>query len=434
MTTRRLLIAAAAGLVWPAHAQSTFRADAARSGVLADAAPPRRLPRVRWSFATGERIVSSPVWHAGRVLFGSDDGNVYALDAASGRQRWMHRTGGPVPSTPALHDGVLYVMSYDGRLHALSADDGALRWKFATGGERRFEARGLHGTQPRAQTVADPFDVFLSSPLVAHGMVIFGSGDGQVRALDAASGALRWRFDAGEVVHASPALSGDLVIVGDWASRLHALELASGAERWRFQAGTDALMANQQGFQSSPAVAGGVVYVGCRDSHLYAIDAASGRERWKFPTGASWVVGSPAVEGGKVVFATSDSSRLHIVDAADGRALSEHQGKAYMFSSPVVAGGMLLVGVLNGTLEGRDWPSGRLLWTWRTEASRANRGGVLTADGRFNVALNFVSGWREAMALGFERHASVGSIFSTPLVVGDTIYVGSADSRLYALR
>jgi outer membrane protein assembly factor BamB len=58
----------------------------------------------------------------------------------------------------------------------------------------------------------------------------------------------------------------------------------------------------------------------------------------------------------------------------------------------------------------------------------------LMADGRFNAALNFVSGWREAMAVGFERQSSIGSIFSTPLVMNDTIYVGSADGRLYALR
>jgi hypothetical protein len=46
-----------------------------------------------------------------------------------------------------------------------------LKWKFATGGERRFEAKGLHGMQPKNQTIADPFDVYLSSPVVADGAV-----------------------------------------------------------------------------------------------------------------------------------------------------------------------------------------------------------------------------------------------------------------------
>ena len=62
------------------------------------------------------------------------------------------------------------------------------RWKFATGGERRFEAKGLHGLTPKSQTFVDPFDVFLSSPVVAGGIVYFGSGDGNLYALDARSG------------------------------------------------------------------------------------------------------------------------------------------------------------------------------------------------------------------------------------------------------
>jgi len=82
-----------------------------------------------------------------------------------------------VPSTPAVAGGIVYVGSYDGKFYALNAQTGGTRWKFATGGERRFEAKGLNGLQPKNQTIADPFDVFLSSPVVAQGAVYFGSGD-----------------------------------------------------------------------------------------------------------------------------------------------------------------------------------------------------------------------------------------------------------------
>jgi len=430
---RALLALVCAAAAFGAGAQSMFRGDAAHRGVMADAAP-RELKGVKWSFPTGDKIVSSPVWAAGTLYFGSADGSLYAVDAASGRQRWAARTGGPVPSTPAVHDGRVHVVSYDGRLHTLDAATGAPLWKFATAGERRFEARGLHGSQPRTQTVADPYDVYLSSPVVAQGLVVFGSGDGHVYALDAQSGALRWKFRTGDVVHASPAVADGTVFVGSWDGRFYALDLATGAERWRFQAGLDPLMHNQQGFQSSAAVADGVVYVGCRDSNLYALDAKTGAERWRFPTGQSWVVGSPAVAGGRVVFATSDSSLVHIVEAASGKPIAEQQALGYMFSSPTVAGDTILVGVLNGTLQARDLATGAERWTFRTDASRANRGWVLTAEGRQNAAWIFTSNWRESMALGFERQSSVGSIFSTALVVGGVVYIGSADGRLYALE
>jgi glucose dehydrogenase len=141
------------------------------------------------------------------------------------------------------------------------------------------------------------------------------------------------------------------------------------------------------------------------------------------------------VAHGQVIFATSDSSLIHVLDAKTGKpAIEPVKAKAYMFSSPVVAGETLLIGLLNGTLQARELASGRELWTFRTEASRRNAGWVLTADGRLNSPWIFNGGTQDAMVAGFERQSSVGSIFSTPLVVGGMVYVGSADGRLYALH
>lgn len=432
-----------------APAQTMFRGDALHSGLASGPAPSVAAgaePRVKWRFATGDRIAGSAVMHDGVLFFGSDDGHVYALDAATGGQRWKHRTGGPVPSTPAVAHGRVYVASYDGRIRALDAATGELVWRFATAGERRFEAKGLHGMLPKAQTFPDPFDVYLSSPTVVDGVVYIGSGDGHVYALDAADGSLRWKFDTGEVVHASPAVArvgatgnDALVVVGSWNSRLFALEAKTGAERWRFQAGVDPVMFNQQGFQSSPTIAldgrgGGTVYVGGRDSHVYALDLASGAERWRFSTGFSWVIGTPLVHGGRVYFATSDTALVHAVDAATGKPLWQQQDEAYFFGSPVLAGHTLLIGSLNGSLMARDAASGVLLWRWRTQASRENVGWVLTSQGAFNSVWLFPSPWRERTAVGSERQWSVGSIMATPLVDGGVVYVGSADGHFYALH
>src|SRR6185312_4716982 len=112
---------ALAGVATPA--QEMFRGDAAHHGVAAAAAP-RAFHRVKWIFPTGARVVSSAVWRDGMVLFGSDDGNVYAVDAATGRQRWMTHTGGPVASTPAVSGGRVFAVSGDGRLYALDARSG----------------------------------------------------------------------------------------------------------------------------------------------------------------------------------------------------------------------------------------------------------------------------------------------------------------------
>lgn len=435
MKRRQLFACAALGLLPLARpaAAAQFRGGPARTGVAADAAP-RTLPALRWRFATGRRIVSSPVWAAGVLYVGSDDGHLYALDAARGGLRWAWRTEGPVASTAAVADGRVHVLSYDGRVHTLDAASGEPLWTFATGGERRFEARGLHGTLPRQQTIADPYDVYLSSPAVAGGVVFVGSSDGHVYALDAALGTLRWKQRTGDVVHASPAVADGRVVVGSWDGGLYAFDAGTGAPLWRVQTGVDPAMHNQQGFQGSAAIVDGVAYVGCRDAHVYAFELASGRERWRHSTGASWVVGSPAVADGVVYANTSDSSLVLALDAASGKPRWQRTLAAYQFASPLVAGTVLLVGVLDGTLVALDRTSGELLWTFRTDASRANAQGALTAGGRFNPAWNFDSGWHDDMVIGFARQSSVASIFASPLVVDGTVYLAAADGRVYALR
>jgi outer membrane protein assembly factor BamB len=287
---------------------------------------------------------------------------------------------------------------------------------------------------PKNQTIADAYDVFLSSPVVAAGTVYFGSGDGHVYALDAASGNVRWKFRTGDVVHASPAYADGVVFFGSWDSYFYAVDARSGQEKWRFHGGEDAVIHNQVGFQSSPAIVDGVVYTGCRDSNLYALDAATGKERWRWNANGSWVVSSPAVARGKVIFGTSDSSLYLVVDAATGKPAVELQGNAYMFSSPTVAGSVVLSGILNGSLEARDFDSGALLWEFQTDTSKRNADWVLTADRKFNAPFFFPSAWREAPIVSTARQFANGGIFSSPLVVGTVVYFGSTDGTLYALE
>jgi outer membrane protein assembly factor BamB len=431
---RSLLLACvtvgAAGL---SEAQWMFRGDPAHSGVYAGSGP-RKLQGVKWKFPTGNRIVSSPVYRDGILYFGSDDNNLYAVDASTGLQKWKYSTQGPVPSSPAVSGDTVYFPSYDGKFYALNAATGRLKWKFTTGGERRFEARGIHGLQPKNQTIADPWDLYLSSPVVVDSAVYFGSGDGNLYALDAASGELRWKFQTGNVVHSSPAFDSGTLYFGSWDSYLYAVDAATGREKWRFKSGEDPEIHNQVGFQSSPAIVDGVVYVGCRDSNVYAIEAASGKEKWRFYNEMSWVITSPMVAKGKVLFATSDSSLFHMLDAATGKDAVKQQLKAYVFSSPSVAGDVVYLGILNGTLEARDLNTGELLWDFQTEAARENRNWVLTADRKFNGPMVFPTNWREPATYALDFQSTVGSFFSSPLIANGVVYVGSTDGNLYALQ
>ncbi len=181
-----------------------FRGDPAHSGVY-DASGAPGLSTVKWKFKTAARIFSTPAVAGSAVYFGSSDHNLYAVNAGDGSLRWKFHTDGPVNSSPAIESGIVYAGSLDGNFYAVDAETGKLKWKFKTGGERRFSAPGIHGAIPRTEVMPDPFDVFLSSPVVAGGVVYVGSGDHNVYALDAKAGDLKWKFTTGNVIHASPA-------------------------------------------------------------------------------------------------------------------------------------------------------------------------------------------------------------------------------------
>jgi outer membrane protein assembly factor BamB len=159
-------------------------------------------------------VYSSPAVAAGVAFVGSTDGNLYAVDIVSGAQKWKFEAKSRITSSPALAGGLVYFGAYNGNFYAVNAADGQLKWKFQTAGERRYSGTHLHGSQPAAETMPDPFDFYLSSPTIWKGAVFFGNGDGNVYSLNAASGAMNWKFKTGDVVHASPAISDGALFVG----------------------------------------------------------------------------------------------------------------------------------------------------------------------------------------------------------------------------
>lgn len=417
-------------------AQATFHGDLARSGVY-DSSGPAQLHDVKWTFKTSGPIVASPVAAGGTVFIGSLDNYLYAIDETTGQQKWKFRTlgGRQITSTPAAVNGVVYFLGFDGIFYALSADKGEQKWIFSTEFERRFQANRLHGYPPGFQTIADSWDLYSSSPAVTNGKVYFGSGDGNVYALDAQTGALVWKFPTGDVVHASPAVVNGTVYIGSWDSFFYAIDAETGQEKWRFKGGEDLFIHNQQGFQSSAAV-DGIVYTGCRDGHLYALDAATGRKRWDYSTSKGWVNSTPAVRDGVVYAGTSDGFRFFVLDAKTGRLRFNFDAKGAVFSSPALAGRLVYFGSSNGRFYALEANTGKLASEFQTESAKNDPMKILKPDGGLNNDAAYAPYFRDYqdMVLAFYRIFSVGAIWSSPTVSNGVVFFGSTDGNLYALK
>ena len=72
--------------------------------------------------------------------------------------------------------------------------------------------------------------------VAAGGLVFIGGDDGAVRAIDGASGSLKWTFRTGGPVLQSPTIYENRALVGSGDGYVYCLEAATGKELWRFLA------------------------------------------------------------------------------------------------------------------------------------------------------------------------------------------------------
>ena len=412
-----------------------FRGNLQHTGVYGAPGAPT-LTGVKWKFHTGGRVIGSAAVVKDTVYVGSTDGNFYAIDAESGEQKWKFATKAWEVSSPAVESGVVYFLSYDGNFHALDAATGQVRWKFKTEGEKHFTGTHLHYLQPENESMPDPWDFYLSSPAVWNETVYFGSSDENVYALDALSGAMKWKFKTGDVVHSSPAIADGTLYIGSWDTYLYALDATSGKEKWRFKTGEDAVAHNHVGIQSSPAVVDGVVYFGSRDAYAYAVDAATGKQLWKFSTEGSWVNNSMVVHDGEAYFGTSIPGIMHAVDAKTGKVVFDLPTGSPVFASMALAGDLLYMGNFGGKLTAIDLKTQKVAWVFETDGAKQNAASMTHADGsiKFETVFSSPNLYYEDMVLAVHKLFTMGTILSSPVVVGDTVYFGSTDGNLYAVR
>lgn len=404
-----------------AHAEgwSMFMRDAARTGQ-AGAGRVDGL-KLSWSRALHTGVSASPIVAGGRLFVATESGNLHAIDMTTHKTAWLYHTEGAIASTPAADSGRIHFLSRDGYFYTLSLD-GQLLWRFQTNGEHRFAAVGGYGADASAGPVPDPWDLWQSSPLVHDGVVYFGSSDGQVRALDAATGKLLWAYDAGDPVHSSPAWANGKIVVGTWGTKLLALDAKTGASAWAFQGGAERKLSIMLGISAAPSVDGDTVYAGARDGFVYALDAATGAMKWKYDAAGSWVLATAAIDDRSIWFGTSDTRLLVALDKATGKERLRADTGVWTYASPVLVGASVITGTMNGALYALDTISGERTWTWRTPESVTDADDILDDTGKLRDARLFGPG-RQLQA-GVEEVKALGAFVASPIW---------ADGRLIAV-
>jgi outer membrane protein assembly factor BamB len=175
-------------------------------------------------------------------------------------------------------------------------------------------------------------------PIVAEGRVYLGCRNGRFFALDAGTGEVMWRYDAGGAVWHTAGYSKGKVFFAALDGCVYALDAGSGEEAWVFDNG------RRHGFSTAVLLAEDHVFAVDRGGVLFCLDPEQGREVWHYDAGAP-VLQCPAYSNGRVFFADEDM-RVHAVKADDGTRswLSETlEGWTFQYYWPVVVHGVVIV-------------------------------------------------------------------------------------------
>lgn len=157
-------------------------------------------------------FVPSPAYGSKRIFVADNTGRVFALDAATGATVWQ-------TSLPARTNTALVAA---GTTVILGTADGYMNWISIESGEVKKRMRLSEGRPYGTPILAPPL------------LLVLAAGEkGSLLALDAATGALRWKRETPkEWTTYRPLVSRATVIAGSTEKDLCAFDLASGAVRW----------------------------------------------------------------------------------------------------------------------------------------------------------------------------------------------------------
>ena len=342
----------------PADDWPQFRGSSGLSGTSFSAIPEKL--KVKWTYDCAEAIQSSAAIRDGSVFVGSVSGELTALDLQSGELLWKYKASDAIgESSPCVEKGIVYVGDLAGSVHAVSVQDGKGIWTYETEGELKASPvvsgdRLLIGSYDgmlyclSAQDGALLWQVQTDGPVnctagIADGIAYISGCDGMLRGVRVSDGEQVVSVDIGAYTGASPALANHLVVFGTFENRVLAVDLSLKRVRWSYEHPE-----KKSPFYSSAALADGKAVVGGRDKMVHCLEAETGKLLWTFATKGR-VESSPAVAAGRVYVGSKDG-RFYVLDLETGKKLWEFLAGSPISASPALAAGHVILGSEDGLL------------------------------------------------------------------------------------
>jgi outer membrane protein assembly factor BamB len=380
-----------------------YRGDLARDGhppqATLDAAGAARL-QLSWRAHLSGAIDGSPVVASGRVVAGSQNGELAAFDEKAGTQLWIRPGLGSISGTPAISGNRVFAATLTGHVRAFDLSDGRDVWDWRaeglqpalwssptiysglllvgvgsqagdtpletgrivaldTGtGRERWSTCAIAGCRPGGGIWSTP-----SIDSAGHAYIGVGNPVDGVLAFDARTGDRLWETsfyadDGRDLdVGASPVLvdlgGRETLAIGSVAGAFKMLDARSGAPIWSVDLDKGSAV---HGLIATAAYDGVDLYVGSASppTGLFA-RKLDGSDQWTFVTFQP-VYSAPSAGNGVVVFGTGavfgdlGVGFIIALSTDDGKFLWSYDAQSAVRSSPAIAGSLVVVGDAAGDL------------------------------------------------------------------------------------
>ncbi len=355
-----------------------------RTATLPSEVPVPDLPKgpgPKWQAKLGGAVYARAAVRDGTAYVGTTGGLLYAVRVSDGGFVWAFVAGRPIHGEALATDAHLYFVCDNGFLFKLERATGREVWRYDLG-DARISRALPHQVLDDIGVGEFDFDSTAPLPVLADGIVYVGSGDGSFHAVIAESGKPLWRYvnDGGKAEDLSvpwskqgtrknrtdAVLDGPRVIFGSFDHHIYALDRQTGKEVWKKDTHAEVT--------GTPALIDGKLILGNRGGLLCALDPVTGERLWRTTLWGS-AVESSAVPGSGTQFyiGSSDLRRISLMDAKDGRVLWRADVFGWAWPPPTVGGKLVYASAIGanpyqmrhlGSLAALDRETGKIAWRW----------------------------------------------------------------------
>ena len=262
-------------------------------------------------FTTSDEVNTAPLFHGGQLVVTSRDGSLSLVSWPEGRTQWeqplgvtgvtpfgrtlvvsskqchltalspageplwRYDTESPVVTAPVIHRAQVYALTQEGWLHALEAKSGAGKFKAHVG-------------------------TVVATPAAKNGLLLLPERGGDLHAFGTDTHEVVWTYDLEGELWASPVCWEQYVYAVSWSNMLRCLSLKTGDDIWVYPLSAQVT--------ATPVVAAGILYVVTEAGQLVALDARTGAVKLELDVCLSPIQASPLVLDTYLVVAALDGT------------------------------------------------------------------------------------------------------------------------------